>query len=1598
MKKFLIAAMTAAMAATIQAAGAKGSCEAKADSISVGASKSVKLVDEYDPDWKETYGSGAYYLAVTLKKGEAYTLYTQGGNADVIDCYAYPREATDAEYDRGIYEPMAGFDDGAEQGGKYVQWLYAEDWDEEDQASWKFFIYLSGEIGETTTVTLLKGIQSYVAEGMEENPRRISFSTTEQTFNGRLTEEESYYFVASLTKGRKYLVRTTGGTAGMPHELMVDSESVMVTDDPDYAGDAYNGAKIVVADANTTARFVVSGGSAGAAFGLKYKMIGARGIASHPYGELTAGAPVEFRPGREVADKEYYDDIIDECLYRVQLTKGERWVFDATGADRAIDMRLYDSKGNTIANGAVNGGEYDQRIGYEATASGYYYIGVCDPKLTVEDAVVCATTRLTARKVENRDGEESLAMVPAKADDDPLEEGAVSGPYALDEQTWHQTLSIGARKGLTYKAALNYVDPAAPDRWFNYELFTRSGTRESIIRSGVLKQDSTIEFAATSSTTYYIRLSAYAGMGIDSPAFNIHSIAISTTGEDLGILTVSIHGAPNATWYLDRETSTTYPSGASVMIAGSHTVNFSRANGFSAPAGQTVTVAPGKEPTVVEGYYTDTADPADDQTSGSGTVDGKRVTYKATAWTLKNTESGFDRTLWKNDPADNYLIDGKDGYFYDFALTGVTGDAMISITNATPYGDNGGIFALAVTGSISRLVLPTAKTKYVLVVSHLNDPAEDGCYHLSGKFANVGAIKFSQTAVSVKEDAANVKLTLNRTAKDGKVRVKYGTVAGTAKPGEDYIAQSGVIEWANGDNKAKDIVIKLVPDLVATYEGANRQFSVKIEPMPEDERDDDEYEAAFTVDSKTGVTLDTATITLTETTKANAGTVQIDCVTPKKPEYAVVAGSKLSLPLARINGADGDIEVKVDASAIGGGTPTVSWKDGEADIKTLEFAIPTDGKDYKASKKVTIRLSATSKTKPNFAATSVSVTVMNEKFAKTAADWAKALPKNGGVSAKEGKTGTWFQMADGSLTNFTGTGALTFTISGPCTFKYTVDGADMSATAAVGKSVTVTIPSGARSVTYEYVYNEGEFVRLPQGVKHGYEKPVADGTRKVKVAAGKLPDGIKLEQDRTTKEWFVRGVPTKAGLYCADLSDVTNSRDPQALDRLAFEVVEAGLSVGTFNGILTEDGSALTNGFAAVGTLNLTVTSAGKITAKATVGGSTYSFSDTGFDSADTETEPGEFLVDMELATRVGKETVTNEIEVVVVEGATNDVVALGRAAGAVTLRLGDVEYRCDLYRDNTKNAAYLAAMTEFVGYYTVALPIMAPEYGKPQGNGYLTLTIDDKGKSKVSGKLADGSSVSCSLLPALVGDLTAPGGCELLVPVFTAKKPSVFGGVMKIRLTDAGEGETVPTVDSTETLVWANDNIALTYYGDEGWKYDLAPTGGWYDTVVNLQTYFLNCDFSADAGSTDDLAPEMLAQGYSFVAGAMPTGQSLEFAGNNLAVTGTNVSGLKVSFKRATGVLTGSFDLLSEGTDSRGKTVQKKISGFKHEGIVLLARDLFSPLASETLSAGYYLAPGVTSAASKKKFTGSYQFNVIIEDKGDIDHWADDWGEDIDE
>lgn len=1355
--KYLFALMLGLIVAS-PAVAAKGSSEDSAASLKAGT---YALVNDGDDN-------GIYVFKFSLKKGHAYSIYitNPSESIDNLDVYTNNDDA------------FVGFD--CDSNDTYMFGRVAmDDWDEEDPSSVVFFCEVTGEVGATFSLSVSSTYMSFIPQGSADNPASLSFTESGSTKSYTFVNDE-YYFRSSLTAGRFYRLTTTSGTETAPLQFSFassdsdsDSESEEEEEEDeddsvvtyDYSDSAnvdivfspvqsgyqyYSITSVASTDTNETSTAVT-------AFTMKAQLIKARKIADHASTSLNAGNAYtsSFVPGRLIASWDYADAIIDEGLHSISLAKGEKWVFETSGADRPLLMRLYNSSGTVLAeNETLDGTSADCRTVIEVATAGTYYIGVCDALLDPGDEVTGDAVTLTAMRVEAIDGDpdewdasddsasgaNGLEILPGTAASYPIDEGSTHGPHKLSATDWYDTFAIAARKGITYRVGFDFADAnETSSQKLQVKIFTLSGTSERSVAEGAILPGSSSFFSvsATANTTYYIRATAAGGVGMDYPAYNVRAVAYSTSGADLGVLTVNGYGATGATWSLGSE-SVKYPVGASVLVAGSQTVKFSAVKGYATPKSQTVTVTPGVEPTVVDVYYTDTFDTKDDTFKG------------ATTWTLKNTETENGRTLWEDDPEDNFAITGADGCYYDFALRNVEGDDVsFSITNA----ENGVILEDVTEASLVEL--PKTKSKYYLVVKNGDAATAYGGYTLAGKFANVGAIKFARTDIAAKENAASVAIAVNRTAKDGVVRVKYGTVAGTAKPGEDYIPQNGILEWESNDNKAKTITIKLIPDLVPVYEG-NKTFSVRLEQIEEEELASGEYPAQIAGG-------DTCVVTLTETARAT---------------------------------------------------------------DTVESA------------------------------------------------YAKVAPKLATVH-------------------------------------------------------TETV----------------------------------------------------------------------------------------------------GLETGTFYGVLSEEGS-LTNGFPQLVSVTLTASTAAqaKLSAKVMLAGSTYTFTGTGWDEGDEEgTLKKEMYLSKSLK-RLDEETnklvtdvVTNVLTVTVASGETATEGDWLSGGGSVTLEMfvpdadnkgyQEARYAGDIYRNNAKIQDYLNVVTNFTGYYTVALaPESVDPTASPAGNGYVTLTVDNKGTVKVAGILSDGStkpSLSVAAC-ALKSDESSANGYSMYIPVFFAKKPAVFGG--EIRLFEDENGNIV--ADSSKALVWNNDDAKLTYYNEEGWKVLLDPCGGWYDTVFNLQRYYLTRDFYV---RTDDIASfpeELLASGYSFVTDVQPNEFDVDLAGDAFStekkslvrsgnvydlLASANPCNVQVKLVRKTGLVTGSFSLWSENSSG----AQKEITGQKMNGVLVLSRDAACPLAEETIVAGFWnksvkvtdTNPD-TGRTSTRNWNLSLPFDVIGEDQGEIDWYADDWGE----
>ena len=181
------------------------------------SSQTVKLVAEYDYEGdkgeRTDAESGVAYYSVKLSKGQAYTIWMEGGNAADLslnietDWVYYDKESKEDK------EPAADFDVMELDGGAtQVGYLYSDDWDEDDPNKGHYVVYIDGgEPGMTTQLYYTKGIKSFDRVGSEDSPKVISFSNKWKTHSGSLIEGE-YHLRASLKGGRKYRIRTLKGT------------------------------------------------------------------------------------------------------------------------------------------------------------------------------------------------------------------------------------------------------------------------------------------------------------------------------------------------------------------------------------------------------------------------------------------------------------------------------------------------------------------------------------------------------------------------------------------------------------------------------------------------------------------------------------------------------------------------------------------------------------------------------------------------------------------------------------------------------------------------------------------------------------------------------------------------------------------------------------------------------------------------------------------------------------------------------------------------------------------------------------------------------------------------------------------------------------------------------------------------------------------------------------------------------------------------------------------------------------------------------------------------------------------------------------------
>ena len=152
----------------------------------------------------------------------------------------------------------------------------------------------------------------------------------------------------------------------------------------------------------------------------------------------------------------------------------------------------------------------------------------------------------------------------------------------------------------------------------------------------------------------------------------------------------------------------------------------------------------------------------------------------------------------------------------------------------------------------------------------------------------------------------------------------------------------------------------------------------------------------------------------------------------------------------------------------------------------------------------------------------------------------------------------------------------------------------------------------------------GAFTAGVVGNADGIPLEIESETGVKSVAVAKLPAGMKYD----TKTGFITGAPTKPGDYAVTVT-VTTKSGAKRTETIAISVAALPDNVvGVFNGFVkTEDGEEN------LGTIQLTTTDAGKLTAKVTTAAGSYSFGGTCWDkvegdiySATLATKKGETL------------------------------------------------------------------------------------------------------------------------------------------------------------------------------------------------------------------------------------------------------------------------------------------------------------------------------------------------------------------------------------
>ena len=176
-----------------------------------------------------------------------------------------------------------------------------------------------------------------------------------------------------------------------------------------------------------------------------------------------------------------------------------------------------------------------------------------------------------------------------------------------------------------------------------------------------------------------------------------------------------------------------------------------------------------------------------------------------------------------NTAATDNDVSGGGNFILDHDLVQDQGTANVTDNGGNVFGQSAQLSALGNHGGPTQTMLPASTSPAIDHASAASPPVDQrgqprpvgAGFDIGAVEVNPGTVQLAASAASVNENAGTVTITATRTGGgDNAVSVSYATANGTAMAPGDYLAASGMLNWADQDTAPKTFQVTIVDDAV----------------------------------------------------------------------------------------------------------------------------------------------------------------------------------------------------------------------------------------------------------------------------------------------------------------------------------------------------------------------------------------------------------------------------------------------------------------------------------------------------------------------------------------------------------------------------------------------------------------------------------------------------------------------------------------------------------------------------------------------------------------------------------------------------------------